>query len=139
MKLRFIPLALAVAVYSSPSFAQSPGPTPATITVTCPETGPGVGVCVGLLILLGEMTKAANGEKAFGDNGEVMKLLKAPIKIVEGNVAAATAESGDGAKAIRVVTGISLKDIEKFGPLGGENSEARKLCNAIAGIGGGKC
>ena len=110
-----------------------------TITVTCPETGPAVGVCVGLLILLGEMTKAANGEKAFGDNGEVMKLLKAPINIINENSAAASSESGDGAKAIRVVTGISLKDIEKFGPLGGENSEARKLCNAIAVVGGGKC
>lgn len=121
-------------ILSSPASAQTPG-----ITVTCPETGPGFGVCVGLLVLMGEITKAANGENAFGDNGEVMKLLKAPINIVDANTAASSRESGEAAKAIRIVTGISLEDIKKRGLLGGENSEARKVCNAIAVVGGGKC
>ncbi|SPA17238.1 hypothetical protein [Cupriavidus taiwanensis] len=116
-----------------------PTPLPTTITVTCPQTGPAIGVCAGLIVLMHEITKAANGEQAFGPNGEVMKLLKAPINIASGNVDGAQRESGDLAKAIRVTTGISLKDINEHGILGGPNSEARKVCNAIAGIGGGKC
>lgn len=36
-------------------------------------------------------------------------------------------------QVFRAVTGISAKDIAKYGLLGGENSELRKLANSVAG------
>jgi hypothetical protein len=43
------------------------------------------------------------------------------------NFEGATNESGDGAKAARILLGISVKDIEKYGILGGENSYLRQI------------
>jgi hypothetical protein len=119
-----------------PSSAQEPA---SGITVVCPATGPGVAVCAGIGVLLHELVQSLNGKEGFGENGEAMKLLKAPISIVSGNVEASSRERGDIAKTIRVTTGVSIKDIQDKGLLGGENSEARKICNGIAGIVGGKC
>lgn len=43
------------------------------------------------------------------------------------NFEGAANEPGEGAKIIRGLTGISIKDIEKYGILGGENSYLRKI------------
>jgi hypothetical protein len=72
------------------------------------------------------------GEGCFGDNNTL-------VRIVAANIEAAAREDGDINQAIRATTGVSVRDIEDEGILGGENSEARKACNAIAGIFGGGC
>ncbi|MBC7602045.1 MAG: hypothetical protein H7255_05205 [Ramlibacter sp.] len=48
-----------------------------------------------------------------------------PVTVVKGNLEAARNESGFGAQVIRAVTGISVADIIKHGPLGGPNSVFR--------------
>ncbi len=48
------------------------------------------------------------------------------VPIVVNNFRAAERESGEGAKIIRAITGISLGDIGKYGILGGPNSFLRK-------------
>jgi hypothetical protein len=56
------------------------------------------------------------------------------ILIVNGNFEAAKDESGDIAKAVRAISGISLTDIGKYGFEGGENSEVAKINDAIEGV-----
>ena len=53
--------------------------------------------------------------------------------IVSANTEAAKREKGDIAKAVRAVSGISITDIQKYGLLGGENSELRKIASGIVG------
>jgi hypothetical protein len=71
-------------------------------------------------------------ERPFGPNGEIMKVLAAPVKIVDGNIKAAARESGEGAKVLRATTGISVDAINENGGVfggglsGGENSFFRK-------------
>jgi hypothetical protein len=116
-----------LALIASPSsFAQEPVTT-SIVTVECPMTGPGVAACATAALVLYELIKAANGEEAFGPNGEVMKLLAAPINTIDGNVKGAERESGDLDKLLRATLGISLADIRTYGLCGGPNSEARKL------------
>ena len=55
------------------------------------------------------------------------------------NWQSAAREETLGAVALRTGVGISVRDIQERGPLGGDGSEARKLCNGIVGIFGGKC
>jgi hypothetical protein len=45
-----------------------------------------------------------------------------PVTVISGNIDAAKREEGFGAQIVRGVTGISLTDIRKYGPLGGPNS-----------------
>lgn len=52
------------------------------------------------------------------------------------NFEGAANESGDGAKLIRGITGISIADIEKYGILGGENSYLRKIIPTWSDAGG---
>jgi len=111
----------------------------AGITLVCPATGPGVAVCAGVGVLLHEVVQSLNGKEGFGPNGEVMKLLTAPVTIISGNIQGSQRENGDVDKVIRGATGVSLKDIRDRGLLGGDNSDARKICNAIAGVLNGKC
>jgi hypothetical protein len=92
------------------------------VAVTCTATGPGVAACAAAGVVLHEVTKALNGQDAFGPNGEIRKALNIPI----GNIRAASQESGEIAKVIRATTGISIMDIQKYGLLGGENSFFRK-------------
>jgi hypothetical protein len=49
-----------------------------------------------------------------------------PVKIVDGNIHAATRERGEIAKAVRGTIGISVEDIRKHGIFGGPNSFFRK-------------
>lgn len=96
------------------------------VVAECPLTGPGVAVCGTAAVVLHELVEMANGKQGFGPNGEIMKIIAAPVKIVDGNVKAAARESGEVAKVVRGVTGISIRDIEKYGLAGGPNSVLRK-------------
>lgn len=96
------------------------------VEMICPATGPGAVVCVPAALVLHELVKFLNGEKAFGPNGEVMKALVTPIEVIDGNIKGAESESGAIDKALRLATGISLKDIERYGLFGGPNSIFRK-------------
>jgi hypothetical protein len=96
------------------------------VTATCPATGPGIVVCGTVGVLLHEIVQIANGKDGFGPNGEIMKVLAAPVKIVDGNVRAAAHERGEIAKVLRATTGISVEDIRKYGVFGGPNSIFRK-------------
>ncbi|MBU3029726.1 hypothetical protein [Paracoccus marinaquae] len=61
---------------------------------------------------------------------KVIEGAKAPGEIVVGNFEGAKRESGIGAKVLRITTGISIKDAWN-NPLGGENSEANKVKDAV--------
>lgn len=77
-------------------------------------------------------TDGFGGRGCFGDNNTL-------ISMIRGNLAAAQRESTVPGQFIRATTGISPDAIRQNGILGGSNSEARKACNLLAGIGGGKC
>lgn len=96
------------------------------IEAVCPATGPGAAVCIPLGLVLHELTKLANGEEAFGPNGEVMKVLVVPVEIVDANVKGTERESGEIDKVLKGTTGISIKDIKDHGIFGGPNSIFRK-------------
>jgi len=64
----------------------------------------------------------------------------APVGLMTRNIEIAQRESGAVAKVLAGTTGISVDAIvQNKSPLGGENSEARRACNAVAGVFGGKC
>lgn len=80
------------------------------------------------------------GEPDGGDvsveSGALASLLEALIiqkgvEIISQNIKASERESGDINKAIRATLGISVADINRYGLLGGPNSEMRKLFNAL--------
>jgi hypothetical protein len=64
---------------------------------------------------------------------QVLRVALAPLGWIDGNFKAAKNEDNVVTQVFRAVTGVSAKDIAKFGPLGGPNSELRKLANTIAG------
>ncbi len=101
-------------------------PAGVAVTATCPATGPGFVVCGAAGVLLHEFTQMANGKEGFGPNGELMRIVAAPVKIADGNIRAASRERGEIAKVVRGVSGISWEDIRKHGVFGGENSIFRK-------------
>ena len=89
------------------------------MTATCPATGPGFVICGTAGVVLHELVQLANGKEGFGPNGEVVKILAAPLKIVDGNIKAASSESGELDKLLRASTGISVRDINRYGIFGG--------------------
>lgn len=98
----------------------------AGLAIVCPLTGPGVAACATVGVLLHEAVVAGNGQDAFGESGEVMRLLAAPVRIVGANIDAAGRESGVGAQILRSGLGISVRDINQYGLWGGPNSIFRK-------------
>jgi hypothetical protein len=96
------------------------------VVVECAPTGPGIVICTGAALVLHELVQIGNGKEGFGPNGEVMKILAAPVKIVDGNFKAASGESGELDKVLRASTGISVRDINRYGIFGGPNSVFRK-------------
>jgi hypothetical protein len=64
---------------------------------------------------------------------QVLRVTLAPLGWIDGNFKAAKDEHNVVTQVFHAVTGISAKDIAKYGLLGGENSELRKLANAVAG------
>jgi len=92
--------------------------------------------CAATRLTVAEFDKCKNGigtaNGCFGPNNDLRRHI-------EGAYAAARREANPVEGAIRFGTGISVGDIRRHGPLGGENSEARKACNAVAGVFGGRC
>ncbi len=62
-------------------------------------------------------------------------IIKKAIQLMQENIKASGRESGEIDKLVRALSGVSVKDIEKYGICGGKNSEVRKLfgsmCNKI--------
>lgn len=54
-------------------------------------------------------------------------LLKEAVNTMKRNLEASKHESGEIAKLMRAISGISIKDIQEYGICGGPNSEVRKL------------
>jgi hypothetical protein len=79
--------------------------------------------CATVGVLVHELFVA---DRPFGPNGELMKVLLTPVHIVDGNIKGANRESGELAKVLRGVTGISILDIDRHGIFGGPNSIFRK-------------
>ncbi|MBI2740784.1 MAG: hypothetical protein HYX38_30145 [Rhodospirillales bacterium] len=79
--------------------------------------------CAGTGVILHELFVA---DRPFGPNGELIKLLVAPVKIMDGNIKAAAREAGAVDQAVRASLGISVGDIKRYGLFGGPNSIFRK-------------
>lgn len=79
--------------------------------------------CAGIGVLAHELLVA---ERPFGPNGELMKILTTPGNIVVGNIKAADRESGELAKWVRATSGISVRDIKRYGIFGGPSSVFHK-------------
>lgn len=92
--------------------------------------------CVAGRLTMEELNKCfdqgVGGRGCFGDNNTLRKM-------VQDNFEAAKREKTVADQAIRATTGISVKDIKKYGPMGGPTSTPNKLCNAVAKVFGGKC
>lgn len=92
--------------------------------------------CIATRLSVDEIEKCFNdgigGRGCFGDNNTVVQILRA-------NLEAAQRESDPASAWVRLSTGVSFGDILDKGPLGGENSDARKLCNDIGGMFGLEC
>lgn len=96
------------------------------VVAQCPATGPGIAVCATAAVVLHELVQMANGKEGFNRNGEIMKVLAVPVKIVDGNIKGAARERGELDKVIRAVTGVSVRDIDQYGIWGGDGSFFRK-------------
>lgn len=83
------------------------------------------------LILLGNQAVAEDTSTAEDSSGVdavvVQLLLESLAHNIEGNIDAAERESGELAKLVRALTGVSVRDIERYGICGGKNSELRKI------------
>ena len=116
--------AAALALIWSTALAASPvRAEPAIgVAVVAPITPVTLGAAAVVTVLANE----AFAKRPFGPNGEIMKIIAVPVKVIDGNVTAAAGESGELAKVLRGVTGISIRDIEQYGVFGGPNSVFRK-------------
>jgi hypothetical protein len=123
MKIQFVVALSTILLTSvaSPSTAAEPG-AGTVVVMECSATGPAAIGCAGLGVLLHELAK----KDGFGPNGEIMKILAAPVKIIGGNISGADRETGELNKLLRASTGISILDIEKYGLAGGPVSDVRK-------------
>lgn len=94
------------------------------------------GGCVAARLTADELNKCftdgIGGRGCFGDNNTL-------ISMIRGNLAAAQRESTVPGQVIRATFGISPDAIRDRGILGGDNSDARKMCDGVAGLFGGKC
>jgi hypothetical protein len=121
MKIAKSTLAIAsVALITSVMSARAEGIVICKAALSAPPAAAG---CAAVGVLVHELFVA---ERPFGPNGELMKIIAAPVKIVDGNIKASMRESGEVAKAVRAVSGISWRDIQKYGIAGGPNSLLRK-------------
>jgi hypothetical protein len=92
------------------------------VAVSAPLTPVTLGAAAVVTVLANE----AFAKKPFGENGEIMKVLAVPVKIMDGNVKGSERESGEIAKVLGATTGASVRDIERYGIFGGPNSIFRK-------------
>lgn len=121
--MKHLKMKLAVAsaaVIASMASARADGLVICEAALSAPPAAVG---CAAVGVVVHELLLA---ERPFGPNGELMRIVAAPVKIVDGNIKASMRESGEGAKVLRAVTGISWRDIEAHGVFGGSNSIFRK-------------
>ncbi|MDU0343962.1 hypothetical protein [Bosea rubneri] len=92
--------------------------------------------CAATRLTVAEFDKCKNGigsqNGCFGPNNTLRRAI-------EDNLEAARRESSVPGAVIRAGTGVSVDAIRQNGVLGGKNSEARKICNGVAGVFGGRC
>jgi hypothetical protein len=118
--------AIAAALVIAAAAAAAKAEPAVGVTAVCPATGPGIVACSVVGVAMHEIVQIANGKEGFGPNGDLMKLLAAPVRIVHGNIKASERESGELAKVLRSTMGISVKDINEYGIWGGPNSFFRE-------------
>jgi hypothetical protein len=121
---RTLLIIVAGVVALAPRSAAASEPTGTVVVMECSASGPAAAACAGVGLILHELAKGGEG---FGPNGEIMKVLRAPVETIGANAQAAQRESGDIAKAARTISGISIADIENYGIVGGPNSELNKI------------
>lgn len=85
------------------------------------------------------LTKAelSSKRKELGDacgTGEGERILRVVISGIDNRIKSMDSEKTFDAKVLKFSTGISLADINKYGLLGGPNSEARKVTKGIENI-----
>lgn len=61
-------------------------------------------------------------------------ILREGIENILANIEASKSESGDLDKLIRATSGVSIRDIKKYGLRGGPNSEVSKILRALGAI-----
>lgn len=106
------------------SYAAAPARADTVVVCEAALAAPPAAIsCASVGVLLHELFVT---DRPFGPNGELRKILLAPVNIVDGNIKGASRESGELAKVLRVVTGISVRDIGRYGIFGGPNSIFRK-------------
>lgn len=92
--------------------------------------------CIVAVLGTAEVNKCFNdgfgGSGCFGNNNALRQMIW-------NNYQAAQREPDAFSQHIRTVTGISLRDIEERGILGGDNSTARQVCNGFTSLFGGSC
>jgi hypothetical protein len=120
-KLLAVSAAALIAAIALPAMPAKADPA-IGVAVSAPITPITLGVGAAVVLVANE----AFAERPFGPNGEIMKIISVPVKIVDGNVKGSGRESGELAKVLRATIGISVRDIEKYGILGGPNSVMRK-------------
>jgi hypothetical protein len=76
--------------------------------------------------LMASSMASAQEQPSEGNSGSEGTALMILTPIIVNNFQAAGRESGEGAKLVRAVMGISVRDIEKYGLWGGPNSIFRK-------------
>ncbi|MBU3029728.1 hypothetical protein [Paracoccus marinaquae] len=90
-----------------------------------------IAIFTGSLVIMSTLTNAQetedSSESSAIDPVVLQLLLESLADNIEGNISAAERESGELAKLVRALTGISVLDIERFGICGGPNSELRKI------------
>jgi len=124
MRTHALPVLFGLAALAlSPRDAAAGHPAGTVVIMECSASGPAAAACVGVGVL--------SKEDGFGPNGEVMKVLRAPVEMIASNVPGAKHERGEGAKILRVLTGVSVADIQTYGPQGGPNSEVSKLLRSL--------
>jgi uncharacterized membrane protein len=105
--------------------------------------------CVGTQLTVNELqkcfTQGVGGNGCFGENNTFVRDIRNALKDVSQGPGPNNDLVGRDGFVMRNVapavawTGVDLGAIAEHGPLGGDNSEARKGCNAVAGIFGGRC
>jgi len=92
--------------------------------------------CIASRLTVAEVAKCFNdgfgGRGCFGDSNTIVQTLRA-------NFEAAQRERDPASAWVRLSSGISVTAIRDNGILGGDNSDARKACDSVAGLFGGRC
>ena len=107
-----------------------------SIMKTCIQRSTLTGAVVSALWLSAMQPTTAQNPASAPDGTPSEEMIKAILvqeaaKIMLNNLEASKRESGEMAKLLRAIVGISVKDIESYGICGGPNSEVRKLFGSM--------